>query len=133
MVLILIAGYAEREREREREETVDHVISSCPTIVNTEYLQIHDHVPGFVQWILCKNVNLPYTELVWYEHTPQPVTESTEVTILWDFTINTDRKIEANRPDITIKNFKENTCIMIDVTVSAANNISLKEFQKLSK
>ena len=54
---------------REREEAVDYVISSCPTIVNTEYLQIHDHVPGFIQWILCKNVNLPYTELVWYEHT----------------------------------------------------------------
>ena len=53
--------------------------------------------------------------------------------MLWDFTINTDRKIEANRPDITIKNFEENTCIMIDVTVSADKNFSLKEFQKLSK
>ena len=54
------------------------------------------------------------------------------MTILWDLTINTNRKIEANRPDITIKNFKENTCIIIDVTVPADNNISLKEFQKLS-
>ena len=69
----------------------------------------------------------------WYEHTPQPVTESTEVTILWNFTINTDRKIEANQPDITIKNSEENTYITIDVTVPADKNISLKEFQKLSK
>ena len=26
----------------EKEETVDHIISACPTIVNTEYLQRHD-------------------------------------------------------------------------------------------
>ena len=114
MVLILITGYTERERE----ETVDHIVSACPTINNTEYLQRHDQDASFMNWILCKNFNLPSTEK-WYEHATQPVTESTKVTILWDFTINTDRKKEANRKDITIKNFKENTCIMIDVTVPA--------------
>ena len=49
------------------------------------------------------------------------------------FTINTDRKIEVNRSDITIKNFKENICIMIDAIVPADENFSLKEFQMLSK
>ena len=34
---------------------------------------------------------------------------------------------------ITIKNFEENMCIMIDVTVPTYKNISLKEFQKRSK
>ena len=38
---------------------------------------------------------MPHTEK-WYEHTPQSVTESTEKIILWDFTINTDRKIKAD-------------------------------------
>ena len=52
---------------------------------------------------------------------------------LWDFTTNTDRKIEANRPDITTENFEENTGIMVDVTVPADKNISLKEFQNLSR
>ena len=47
---------------------------------------------------------------------------------LSDFTTNTDRKIEANRPDITTENFEENTGIMVDVTVPADKNISLKEF-----
>ena len=79
----------------QREETVDHRVSECPIIVNTEYLQRYSRLATFLHWILCKNFNLPRTEK-WYEHTPQPVTESTEVTILQDFTINTDRKIEAN-------------------------------------
>ena len=46
---------------------------------------------------------------------------------------NTDTKIEANQPDSTIKNFEQNTCTMIDVTVPADKYISLKEFQKLLK
>ena len=32
-----------------------------------------------------------------------------------------------------MKNLEERTCIMMDVTVSSDENISLKEFQKLSK
>ena len=72
-----------------------------------EYLQRHDRVTSFIPWILCKNFNLPHTEK-WYEHTPQQVIESTEITILWDVTINVD-------------------------TVPADKHISLKEFQKLSK
>ena len=86
----------------EQEETVDHIISACPTIANSEYLRRHDRVAKFIHRTRCKNFNLPNTEK-WYEHTPQPVIESTEVTVLWDFTIHTDRKIDANRPDIIIK------------------------------
>ena len=57
MMLILTAGYAKRETERE--ETVDHIVSACATIVNTEYLEKHDGVANFIHWILCKNFNLP--------------------------------------------------------------------------
>ena len=59
------------------------------------------------------------------ENTPQPAPESTEVTILWDFSINTDRNIEANWPDITLKNFEEHACIMIDVIVPADKKLFL--------
>ena len=59
--------------------------------------------------------------------------EGKNVTILWDFTVQTDRKMDANRPDIIIKNYEERTCIMIDVAIPSDQNISLKEFQKLSK
>ena len=117
----------------ERDQTVDPILSACPTIVNPEYLQRHDQVASFIHWKLCKNFDLPQTEKS-FEHTPQPATESTEVTILYsNNTINIDRKIEANRPEITIKNFEENTYIMIDVTVPADKNIYFKQFHKLSK
>ena len=49
------------------------------------------------------------------------------------YTVHTNRKIDANRLDIIIKNHEERTCIMMDVAVPSDENISLKEFQKLSK
>ena len=79
-----------------------------------------------------KHYEIPNTEK-WYEYTPKPVVEGKNVTILWDFTVHTYRKIDANRPDIIIKNHEERTCIMMDVAVLSDLNISLKEFQKLSK
>ena len=63
------------------EETTDHMISGCPTIVNTEYLQRYDRVAKFIHWILCKHYEIPQTEK-WYEYLPEPVVEGKIVTIL---------------------------------------------------
>jgi hypothetical protein len=40
-----------------------------------------------------------------------------DVTVLWNQAVHKDRKLTANRPDITIKNKKEKTCTLIDVVV----------------
>ena len=112
------------------EETIDHMISGCSIIVNTKHLQRHDRVTKFIHWTLCKHYKISHTEK-WYEHAQEPVIEGKNVTILQDFTVQTDRKIDANRSDILIKNHEEQTCIMIDVAVPSDQNISLKEFQKV--
>ena len=36
-----------------------------------------------------------------------PITENSEVTILWDMPVHTYREIKANRPDIVVKDKKE--------------------------
>ena len=66
----------------------------------------------------------------WYKHTPEPAVERKNVIILWDFLF---KRIDTNIPDIIIKNHEGRTCIMMDVAVPSDQNISLKEFQKLSK
>ena len=68
-----------------------------------------------------------------YLHKPQKVVETESATILWDFSIYTRRTIQANKPDITIKDHKEKTCKLIDFTFPMDTNISAKEFKKLSK
>ena len=56
-----------------------------------------------------------------------------DVCILWDFSIHTDRTVSANRPDIIIKDKKQNNCLLIDMSVPSDRNISSKEFEKIYK
>ena len=85
-----------------------------------------------MHWNICCHYEIPHPT-DWYEHHPQPVTEGDNVTILWEFTIHTDRQINANRPDIVIKDLKQKTCFLIDMSVPADRNISVKEYEKLAK
>ena len=48
------------------------------------------------------------------------------------FRHHTDRKIQANRPDIAAKNHNDKTCFLIDMAVPSDTNLSLKIFEKLS-
>ena len=93
-------------------ETVDHLVSGCPVLAPNEYKNQHDRVGQYLHWKICKSYKIETCEH-WYEHKPQPVVEGDNFTLLWDFPIRTDRTIQANRPDITVKDFKEKTCLLI--------------------
>ena len=114
------------------DETIDHLVSGCSFLTSNEYKNRHDRVGQYLQWKICKHYNTPHADK-WYEHKTPPVVEGENTTILWDFPINTDRAIQANRPDIVIKDHKSKTCLLIDMTIPTDRNISVKEFDKLSK
>ena len=63
----------------------------------------------------------------------QAVSEKDDITILWDMSVQTDREIKANRPDIVIKNKKEKSCLLIDMAIPTDRNSSVKVTEKLSK
>ena len=66
-----------------------------------------------------------------YKHQPEPISETKGATILSDLPIQTDRKIKTNRPDV--KDYKKKTYLQIDMPVPKNNNISVKEYNKVSK
>jgi len=45
----------------------------------------------------------------------------------------TDREIKANRPDILVKDKKQRTCRLIEISVPTEKNTSIKTTEKLSK
>ena len=47
--------------------------------------------------------------------------------------IQTDREIKANRPDIVIKDKREKSCLLNDVSIPTEKNTSVKVTEKLSK
>jgi len=69
----------------------------------------------------------------WYEHEPATVTENDEATILWDMQMRTESEVAANKPDIVIKDQKNETCKLIDMAVPSDRNTSLKTTEKRSK
>jgi hypothetical protein len=113
-------------------ETIDHLISGCPILAKSEYLTRHNKVGQYIHWKLCNYYGLT-TSKTWYDHKTAPVVENEKVTILWDFTIHTDKTIMANRPDIIVRDKTKKTCLMLDVSIPSDRNTSLKTFEKLSK
>ena len=76
-----------------------HVVSECSKLAQTEYKGRHDNVARYIQWQLCGKCGLERAKR-WYEEKPEVVVESENFKILWDFTIQCDRKIYARKPDI---------------------------------
>ncbi|XP_063601678.1 uncharacterized protein LOC134777753 [Penaeus indicus] len=113
-------------------ETIDHIVSGCSILIPGECKSRHDRVGQYLHWNICNHFSIK-THSNWYEHHPEPVTEGETVTILWDFSIHTDRTIQANRPDIVIKDKKNNLCFLIDMIVPSDRNVSAKTFEKLAK
>ena len=86
------------------------------------YLMRHDKVCIHLHYSVCKALLIETTDK-WYTHMPKPVCEEGDVTVLWTQAVHTDREVTANRPDIIIKNKKENTCTLIDVAITADRNV----------
>ena len=84
---------------RQKEETVSHLLCECPKLAQKEYKQRHDGVAKALHWDLCKQCGIGTCDK-WYEHSPDSVEENENYKLLWDFPIQTDRKLDHNRPDI---------------------------------
>ena len=59
--------------------------------------------------------------------------ENENFKILWDFSIQTDKEIRANRPDIIFVDKREQTVLFIDVTIPNDHNILEKRLEKIKK
>ena len=85
-----------------------------------------------MHWKILKHYNIKANNK-WYEHQPETVTENEKVTIPWDMQVHTDKTINANIPDIIIKDKQEETCMLIDMAIPSDRNTSVKVAEKLSK
>ena len=114
------------------DKTIDHLVSGCPELAKTKYIHRHNKAAAHMHWKICKEFGIEVKEW-WYEHEPKTVTENDSVTILWDMPIHTDRTIAANRLDIVLKNKKDKTCLLIDMTTPLDINTLFKTTEKLTK
>ena len=112
------------------DETVQHILCSCPKLAQTEYKKRHDVVGRFVHWELCKEYGVECSDK-WCEHSPKSIENNEEVKLLWDFAIQTDREIHHRRPDIVIQKKKAKETIIVDIAVPGDSNLRQKKLKSM--
>ena len=105
-------------------------MSSCTPLAATMYKQRHDRIASIVHWSLLRCFNQPVSHNYW-DHIPIAVVENSNVKVLWDFNIYTDRFLTARRPDIVVVNKHQKLVQIIDVAVPSDCNVSMKENEKI--
>lgn len=115
-------------------ETVEHILSGCSVLAHTKYLERHNRVATIVYLELLKLYNLkPVNENPYYKYVPVPVVENDIAKIYWDKDIITDKRMEHNRPDITVILKQEKKAFLIDISVPNNHNLKQKYTEKLTK
>jgi len=105
--------------------------TSCPYLAGTQYVQRHNSVALLLHSVICSHYGFQICDKPWL-YVPQPVIESKNVKIPWDFEVRTDHIISVRRPDIAVILQKE-MCYLIDVSIPADINIIEKEKKKILK
>ena len=116
---------------KEHPETVQHITSGCKILAGNKYTERHNQVAGMVHRNICIEYELETPASRW--EVPQRVVENKRAKILWDFPVQTDKHVIANRPDIVIIDKEKKTAIIIDVAVPSDCNIMKKEHEKIDK
>ena len=114
------------------DETIDHIISACQILAKEQYIKRHDRVCAQLHFNICKETGVQLDKKHWYGHVLKSVETSQEgkVIILWNQQIQTDRTIPNNKPDITIRDNEQGTCVLRDVAISGDRNMIKKKSRK---
>ena len=86
-----------------------HLVSGCENLAQKDYKKRNDKLGLHIHWLLCCKYDIECSKN-WYEHKANSIAENEKTKILWDVTIQTDRVIEARRPDIVVIDKANKTC-----------------------
>ena len=116
---------------RKEKETIHHVISSCEVLAPTKYLERHDNICKYVHLLMLNEYGIRDKMKPWYGHQPQTVEENDRAKILWNFPVQTDHRIQHNKPDLIVLDKREKTANIIDIAVPNDYRIAQKRLEKL--
>ena len=115
-------------------ESSSHLLSACQIMLaDGHYTARHNRVCRYLHWTICKEYGIQ-TKPVW-EHEPQPITATDDVSIFYDKPIVLGRYIEggAIKPDIVVWDKAKKSAKVIEVTVPNDYGLNRAEREKLMK
>ena len=108
------------------------IAAGCSALAPMDCTDRYNQVYSIIHWNFRRYFGV-LVESSWYRHHSDRLVETNDITMMWDTTIPTARKIKANRPDICLRNRKTNNCLLIDISCPADGNIIKKHAEKLAK
>ena len=116
-------------------ETISHILTECEVLAGKEYRGRHDDVARILHWSICKKYGLE-NSVVSYRHEiteENKIVENDDVKVLWDFFVQTSRKLDHYRPDLVVIHKRSKTCHIIDVACPFDTRIKTKEQDKIDR
>ena len=63
----------------------------------------------------------------------QKVEDNENYKLLWDFSIQTDKKLDHNRPDMVFVDKQNKNCLIIDIACPGDRRVDIKQEEKINK
>jgi hypothetical protein len=105
-------------------ETIEHIISSCTVLAQSEYKKRHDIFAKIIHMNLAVKFNLLKDTQPHYIYKPESCLENDNYKLYFDRTVLTDIHIQHNRPDIIILNKQQKQAYLLDIAVPNSHNIT---------
>lgn len=114
-------------------ETLQHVTSSCPILAPRDYLERHNSMAKIYHQQIALKLGLIRENLPTHIYVPKPLLQNARYKLYWNCTLVTDREVMHNRPDIALFDTEQKTCILIEFTIPADDNITKAYTEKITK
>ncbi|XP_045466652.1 uncharacterized protein LOC123675347 [Harmonia axyridis] len=114
-------------------ETIQHITSSCPILASREYLERHNSMARIYHQKIALNLGLLRDETPNHLYAPKTLMENARYKLYWDSALVTDRSVMHNRPDITLFDNQRKTCMLLEFTIPADDNITRAYTEKITK
>jgi hypothetical protein len=105
-------------------ETIEHIISSCTVLAQSEYKKRHDIFAKIIHMNLAGKFNLLKDTQPHYIYKPESCLENDNYKLYFDRTVLTDIHIQHNRPDIINLNKQQKQAYLLDIAVPNSHNIT---------
>ena len=120
---------------REQKETVEHLLTGCKKIANSEYLTRHNRALMVMAVAWAKEYHLVQKEVKWYKErwTRGHVLENARAKLLWDFEFNLRKTTAARRPDLILEDKEKKYIWICDMACPQEINVEEKKNEKRTK
>ena len=133
-----MAGISENDKCRfcyTETESINHLVSGCKILLADGYYTTrHNKICEYLHWKICQEMKIDVEKNIW-DHKPDPIVATKNITIFYDKIIPVGRYVEGNaiKPDIVVWDKYEKTAKIIEVTVPNDYGLNRAEQTKISK